>query len=221
VPELQQAAVRALARTQPGAQALVKLARDGKFPAEMKTAAASALALVQYPNLREQIAEHFPMPNALGGQPLPPISELVKAKGDVAKGKIIAERAESSCVTCHQIGSVGVAFGPALSEIGGKLPKEAIFEAIINPNSGVTMGFETWQFTLKDGGAAMGIVRSETKDEIVVALPGGAAQKLAKSNVGQREKLANSMMPSGLNQALTQQDLVDLVEYLASLKPAK
>jgi len=26
------------------------------------------------------------------------------------------------------------------------------------------------------------------------------------------------MMPSGLNQALSQQDLVDLVEYLASLK---
>ena len=83
------------------------------------------------------------------------------------------------------------------------------------------MGFETWQFTLKDGGTAMGLIRSETNDEIVLALPGGAAQKLAKSNIAKREKLANSMMPSGLNQSLSKDDLVNLVAYLASLKTVK
>jgi putative membrane-bound dehydrogenase-like protein len=216
--ELRQQAVRALARTQPGAEQLLKLAGEGKFPDDLKFTAAGALALVQYAKLKDAIAQHFPMPNALGGKPLPPIGELVKIKGDIAKGKAVYERVESSCVTCHRVGDKGVDFGPGLSEIGSKLPKEALYEAIINPNAGVSMGFETWQLSLKDGGAAMGIIRSETNDEVVLALPGGAATKIAKQDIAKREKLANSLMPSGLNQALAQADLIDLVEYLASLK---
>lgn len=216
--EIRQASVRALARTQPGAERLVKLAQSGKFPEDLKSTAAGALALVQYANLKDQIAQHFPMPNALGGQPLPPVSELVKIKGDAAKGKAVFERAESSCVTCHKIGDKGADFGPALAEIGGKLPKEALYDAIINPNAGVSMGFETWQFTLKDGGAAMGILRSETAEDAVLALPGGATMKLNKPDIVKRTKLTNSMMPSGLNQSLSKADLIDLVEYLASLK---
>jgi putative heme-binding domain-containing protein len=216
--DVRQQAVRALARTQAGAERLVQLAQSDKFPEDLRPIAASALALVQYANLKEKIAQHFPMPNALGGQPLPPVSELVKLKGDVAKGKVVFERAESSCVTCHKIGDKGVDFGPGLAEIGGKLPKETIYDSIINPNAGVSMGFETWQFALKDGGAALGILRSETGEEIVLALPGGVTMKVNKSNVAKREKLTNSMMPSGLNQSLSKDDLVNLVEYLASLK---
>ena len=112
----------------------------------------------------------------------------------------------------------GADFGPALSEIGTKLPKEALYDSIINPNAGLSMGFETTQLALKGGGIGMGIVRSETNDELVLALPGGVAQKFAKNTIAKRDKLATSMMPSGLNQALTQQDLVDLVEYLSTLK---
>jgi putative membrane-bound dehydrogenase-like protein len=216
--DLRRDSVRALARTQAGAEALVRMAQAGQYPEDMRLFAASALAQVQYANLKDGIAQHFPMPNALGGQPLPPIAELAKSKGDVAKGRAVFERAESACVTCHKVGDKGTDFGPALSEIGTKLPKEAIYESIINPNAGVSMGFETWQIAMKDGGAAMGVLRSETPEDVVLALPGGASTKVPKTNIAKREKLANSMMPSGLNQALSKEDLVDLVEYLASLK---
>jgi putative heme-binding domain-containing protein len=212
------AAVQALARSQTGAQTIIQLAKNNELPADLKSAATAALNLVQYPTLKADIAALFPAPAALGGQPLAPIAELVKIKGDLAHGKILAERAESSCITCHRIGGKGVDFAPALSEIGSKLPKEAIFDAIINPNASISMGFETTQLETKDGTVALGIVRSETNDELVLVLPGGATNSFAKKQIAKREKLATSMMPSGLNQALTQQDLVDLVEYLASLK---
>jgi putative membrane-bound dehydrogenase-like protein len=216
--ELRKAAVQGLARTQAGAEALVKLAKDGKFPEDLKLTAASALRSVQYVKLEQDIAAHFPMPGAQGGKPLPPVADLAKLKGDIAKGRAVFERAETTCVLCHKAGNAGVDVGPALSEIGTKLPKEAIYESILNPNAGVSMGFETQQFTLKDGGAAAGIVRSETAEEITIALPGGATQKLAKNNVAKREKLTTSLMPVGLNAMLSQEDLVNLVEYLASLK---
>jgi putative membrane-bound dehydrogenase-like protein len=217
-PEIRQQSVRALARTQAGAERLVKLAQSGKFSEDLKSTATSALAMVQYASLKDLIAQLFPMPNALGGQPLPPVVELARLKGDAGKGRAVFERAESSCVTCHKIGDKGIDFGPNLSEIGGKLPKEALYDAIINPNAGVSMGFETWEYNLKDGGAAMGILRSETSSEVVLALPAGATMKVNKGDIVRRSKLTNSMMPSGLNQALSKDDLVNLVEYLASLK---
>jgi putative membrane-bound dehydrogenase-like protein len=220
-PERRSAAIRALARTQSGAEALVGMAKEGSFPAELRGVGASALALVQYASLKEDIGRLFPQAGALGGKPLPPIAELVKAKGDAVHGREVFERAASSCVTCHKVGSKGVDFGPGLGAIGAKLPKEALYDAIINPNAGISMGFETSEVRLRSGGIAMGIVRSETQDEVVLVLPGGALQKVPRTDVQQIKKLPVSMMPSGLNQALTQQDLVDLVEYLATLRDSK
>ena len=210
-------AVKALARTQAGAAALVQTAKDNKLPADLRPVAVTALNLVQYPTLAADIATLFPAPAALGGKPLPPIAELAKLTGDTSHGKAVYGRLESSCTSCHRVNDIGVDFAPALSEVGSKLPKEAIFDAIINPNAGISMGFETTQLETKDGGAT-GIVRSETADELVLALPAGATVKIARNQITKREKLTTSMMPSGLNQALSQQDLVDLVEYLASLK---
>ena len=211
-------AIRALARTQSGAERLLVLAKEKRFPVEMQSVAGAALAQVQYAALREEIALHFPPPGALGGAALPPVADLVKLSGDIVRGKGVFERASSSCVACHRIGDRGVDFGPALGEIGGKLPKEAIFDAILNPNAGISMGFETAEVKLRGGGQALGIVRSDTSEELVLALPGGSLQKFGKSEVQRVSKLSTSLMPSGLNQALTKDELVDLVAYLSSLK---
>ena len=216
--EHRKAAITALSRTQLGAEALVKLAKDGKFPEDLKLSAASAFTAVQYAALSKDIAALFPMPSAQGGKPLPSIAELAKLTGDIAKGRAIYERTESTCITCHTASGKGVEVGPGLSEIGSKLPKEALFESILNPNSGLSMGFETQLFTLKDNAVASGIVRSETKDEVTLVLPGGATQNIAKKSITKREKLTTSLMPAGLNNILSQDDLVNLVEYLASLK---
>jgi putative heme-binding domain-containing protein len=80
------------------------------------------------------------------------------------------------------------------------------------------MGFETAEVKLRGGGQALGIVRSDTSEELVLALPGGSLQKFGKSEVQRVSKLSTSLMPSGLNQALTKDELVDLVAYLSSLK---
>jgi putative heme-binding domain-containing protein len=219
--EARSAIVRAFARTQSGAERLIKLAAENQFPAELRGVAGSALAQIQYASLRKEIALHFPAPNSLGGKVLPPVAELVKMAGDPVKGKEIFERPASSCIACHRVGQLGVDFGPGLSEIGGKLPKEAIFDAVLNPNAAISMGFETTEVKLRGGGSAVGIIRSHTENDVVLALPGGALQKFSKTEVQGFNKVPTSMMPSGLNQALSVEDLVNLVSYLASLKGSK
>lgn len=213
--------VRAFARTPLGAERLLRLAAEKRFPAELQSVAASALAQIQYASLRNEIAVHFPPLGALGGKPLPPVATLAALPGDPVRGKAVFEQPSSSCISCHRVGDKGVDFGPGLGEIGGKLGKEALFDAILNPNSSISMGYETMEAQLAGGATAVGVVRSDTEDHLVLALPGGALQKLAKADIRGLKKLSTSLMPSGLNQALTQEDLVNLVSYLASLKPAK
>jgi len=129
--------------------------------------------------------------------------------------RLMAERGMAG-VTINEITEAAdVGFGSFYNYFESK---EAIYDAIINPNASVTMGFETTQLATKDGGIGMGIVRSETEDELVLALPGGVTTSFRKTDIAKRDKLTTSMMPSGLNQALTQDDLVNLVEYLATLK---
>ena len=139
-------------------------------------------------------------------------------KGDAEKGKALFARAESSCTLCHRAGNVGVDFAPALSEIGSKLGKDAIYDSIINPNAGISMGFETTELRLKNGTPALGIVRSETADLLVLALPGGVTNTFRKDQIAERKKLPVSMMPTGLQALFSQEDFVNLVEYLFSLK---
>lgn len=212
------AAVKALSLSAPGATTLLELAEGGKFPEDMKTNAGTALSMVAYPGISERATKAFPVPQVSGGKSLPPIADLVKLKGDSAKGKAVFARAESTCTLCHRVGDVGADFGPGLTEIGSKLGKDVLYESILNPNAGVSMGFETWSITMKNGQAAMGIIRSETNDQLVLALPGGITNAFDKRQIDKREKMPTTMMPTGLQALFSQEDLVNLVEYLSTLK---
>lgn len=211
-------AIRGLAKSSAGIEALLQQAGNGQLSDEHRAVAATALAGVQLPKYKAAIAQYFPNPNAVAGPGLPPIAELVNLKGKAEHGRQLFSAQTSTCITCHRVGVVGVDFGPGLSEIGTKLGKAALYEAVLDPNAGISMGFETTVLTMKDGSSAIGIIRSETADEVVLALPGGIVVRNKKSDLAKREKLPTSMMPSGLSQTMPQQDLVDLIEYLASLK---
>lgn len=221
--EMRIAAVRALARSQSGAEALVSLANKNQFPEELRQTASEALALIQFSDrdnkFKAELSKHFALGAATAaGATLPSITDLVKKKGDIERGKVVFNRLESSCVTCHKIGTTGAEFGPNLSEIGTKLGRDALYDAILNPNNGISMGFETYIFSLSNGTPTVGILRSETEQEITLALPGGSTQRLRKIDVKKREKLPHSMMPNGLGQILGEQNLVDLVEYLSACR---
>ncbi|MEW6305504.1 MAG: c-type cytochrome [Verrucomicrobiota bacterium] len=215
---LRKQCVRALARTQEGAQELVQLARLDKLPADVRFAAATELHAARWPDVKAAAKELFPQPQGANAQALPPVPELLKMSGDAARGEKVFERPEVACSNCHQVNGKGKDFGPALSEIGTKLGKDALYEAILDPSAGISFGFEAHEIRLKSGDDLVGIIVSETADELVVKDATAIATRVKKSDIRQREQLKTSIMPAGLTAAMSTQELVDLVEYLASLK---
>ena len=167
------------------------------------------------PRISEEAARYLVMPATADAEALPPIAELVTRKGDAGKGREVYQRA---CFICHQIGSEWLAFGPALTEIGDKLPKDALYSSILEPSAAISFGFEGYEFSLKDGTSRVGIIASETDAEVTVLIPGGASFVLEKSQLSNRKKLAASLMPANLQAAMSTEELVNLVEFLASLK---
>jgi putative heme-binding domain-containing protein len=149
---------------------------------------------------------------------LPPISELIKMNGDAAKGATIYRRETVGCIKCHQVRGEGTDVGPNLSEIGTKLGKDALYEAILEPSAGISFGYEAWQVSLKNGDEVVGLISNETPEELALKGTTGIVTRYKKSDIASRTQQKLSLMPTNLQQTMTAQELVDLVEYLGSLK---
>lgn len=218
--EVRRAAVRALAQTPEGANRLLALAKQDKLPEQLKFLAASELNVSHWPEIKNEAAKVLPLPAGQNAQPLPPISALVSMKGDAARGAEVYRRETVACINCHQVRSEGREVGPALTEIGSKLTKEAMYEAILDPSAGISFGFEAWQAQLKSGDEAYGIKASDTPEEVALKDMNGIVTRYKKSEIAGLQQSKMSIMPAGLQQSMTTQELVDLVEYLSSLKKA-
>lgn len=212
------AAVQALARSQNGARGLLQLAESGKLPTDVRLLTTTELNSVRWKSIQAEAAKVLPLPAAKGDAAMPSAAELVRQSGDPQKGATIFRRPEINCIGCHQVMGEGTDFGPNLSEIGTKLGKDALYESILDPSSGISFGFEAWAITMKNGDEAYGLLASETEEDLVLKLQGGTLQRLKKVEIANREKQTQSIMPAGLQANLTAREFVDLVEYLASMK---
>jgi len=218
---LRRQAVRSLARTSEGAKDLLALARENKLSEQVQFTVATELNGARWPEIKAEAGRVLPLPPGRDSQPLPPVSELVQMKGDLGNGAKIFARQNPGCVSCHVVNGQGVELGPNLSEIGAKLGKDALYEAVLDPNAGISFGYEAFNFTLKNGDEAYGLVASETADEVTLKSIGGIVTRYRKGDIAARQQLKLSIMPAGLQTGLTTQEFVDLVEYLASLKKAQ
>jgi putative heme-binding domain-containing protein len=146
---------------------------------------------------------------------LPNVRQLVDQSGDVERGAVIFTRV---CASCHVVDGNGIDFGPSLSEIGDKLPKEALYESILRPSKGISFGYEGVMIETTDGAHLVGFIASETETDLTLRMPGGVDRVISVSNIAAREPLYTSLMPAGLHRSMSEQELIDLVEYLSSLK---
>lgn len=207
-------AVRAIGGSQDGEDLVLNFLKENKFTGELKAAAVQGVSGAWRKGVRTEAAKYLD-----GGtsnvQKHPPVNELAQMKGDVVKGQSVFKM---YCATCHQVNGEGADFGPKLSEIGSKLPKEGEYLALYYPSAGISFGYEGWEVKFKDGSSMTGIVSSKTETDLIMKFPGGSTQEYKMSNVKSMKQLDESMMPSGLQDAMSTEELTGLVEYLSSLK---
>jgi putative heme-binding domain-containing protein len=214
---IQAAAVGAVGRNAPGQQWLLALVAGGKLPDDLKFAAANVLLSSPDDAIRAAAGEHLTLPATAGGEPLPPIAEMVKRTGDSARGKELFAGV-GTCAKCHKVKGEGKEVGPDLSEIGSKLSQEALYLSILDPSAGVSFNYETWALRTFDGTVLTGILVSQTDDAVELKTAEAITHKLSRDDIEQMKKSSLSIMPADIPKLLKAQDLVDIVEYLTTLK---
>ena len=211
------AAVTAVGRFPAGQQALLQLVTAGKLAKELEFAAANVLLTSSDPAIKAEASKHLKLPATADAKPLPPLAELVKASGDAERGKQLFATT-GTCAKCHKVRGEGKEVGPDLSEIGSKLSKEAMFVSILDPNAGISFNYETHLLALDDGSHVSGIVISQTDEEVQLKTAEAIVRTLPRDQVLAMKKQTVSLMPADLQKQLTAQNLVDVVEYMSTLK---
>ena len=213
------AALAAIGRNGPGQQLLLERVKAGKVPKELQFAAANVLLSSADPKIKEEAGKHLTLPATADSKPLPPVAELVKRQGDAARGKQIFTGV-GTCAKCHKVAGEGKEVGPDLSEIGSKLSKDALYVSILDPSAGINFNYETHTLLLADGTVLNGIVVSQTDDEITLKDAEAIVRKIPRDEIEDMKKQPISLMPADLQKSLTAENLVDVVEYLTTLKKA-
>ena len=212
---LQKAALESLSKTWGGQHRIFAQVKDGTIPESLKNQASVLLLGAFNGDIRRQITASLSASAETSDATLAPIAELVQLNGDLGKGKQVFNQ---YCNNCHQVQGEGTNYGPNLTEIGSKLAKEAIYGSILHPSAGINFGYEGNTIHLKDGSSATGFISSQTEETITLRMLGGTTKEIRRDDMEKMEALDQSLMPEGLHLAMSQQDLVDLVSYLTSLK---
>ena len=215
--DLRREAVRSMSTVRPGALELVSLAKSKNVDPLLKDSLAAALHQAQWRDVKEQAVKLFPLPAGKNNVKLPSIAELLSKKGDAKRGKLIFEK-QGTCANCHIVNKAGKEVGPDLSEIGDKLSRQAMFEAVLFPSAAISHNYESYIVELKSGNFVTGLLVSKTPTEVVIKGADSILRKHPPKDIVEILKQPISLMPADLTKNLTAQDMVDVVEYLNTLK---
>ena len=122
-------------------------------------------------------------------------------------------KTKAACATCHQLRGDGVPVGPDLSNLVHR-DYYSVLKDIADPNAMINPDAVGYTVTMKDGSAVVGTRVGETDAELQIAQPGGAIAKLKKADISKTEPMTVSLMPAGLDKALSKEELRDLMTYL-------
>lgn len=138
--------------------------------------------------------------------------------GDARRGREVFQGQKSACAACHAVKGKGGRVGPDLATIGSIRTGRDLLESIVLPSSSFSRGYEPYLAALKDGRVVGGFLSRETVDAVYLMTAERSETRLARTAIEILKPGQVSVMPEGLDAALTKPELADLIAYLLSLK---
>lgn len=125
----------------------------------------------------------------------------------------------AACVACHKLDNVGNAFGPDLTKLDPKWTTIDIVKEMLDPSARINEKFQTFTFETFSGKTVTGLVLAETADAVRVVenpLANTPPIDLKRNEIESRTKLKTSIMPKGLLDKLSRDEILDLLAYVAA-----
>jgi putative heme-binding domain-containing protein len=148
------------------------------------------------PSDREQVIREFR-----------PATQLA---GDRVKGAAIFAK---TCLQCHAMQGRGNTVGPNIYSVASQ-PKETLLVNILDPSRQVTPDYVSYTLTTSDGETLSGLITAESASSVTLRRPNVADITVGRNRIKDLKADGKSLMPDGLEQGLTQQDVADLLEFI-------
>jgi putative heme-binding domain-containing protein len=157
------------------------------------------------------------------------VEELASSLDELNQGRSFSNGQKvfeaASCKACHPVRGHGANLGPDLNEMSqkirdGKMNRLALLTELVQPSKTIDEKYRTQIISTLQGKLVSGVVVHE--DDKVVRLlsnpldEGEKSKEVAKAEIDERVESKTSLMPLGLLNALTKEDILDLLAYLES-----
>ncbi len=142
------------------------------------------------------------------------LTELQGLHGEVRRGQAVFNSPKASCLACHQVGYLGGQVGPDLTSIGQARSERDLLESVVYPSASFVRSFEPVIVATREGEEHTGVLKSDSAAEIVLATGPNALVHIPRAEVKEMRPGMVSIMPQGLDEQLTRQELADLLAFL-------
>ena len=140
------------------------------------------------------------------------------ANGNASRGRVLFHDQRVSCGACHRIQGQGGQLGPNLTRIGSIRQPRDLIEAVLYPSATVVNGYEHYVLETDDGGIHGGLIQRETQDAIYLKNANLRNVRVSRSQIRGVTMSPVSVMPAGLDQLLSRQELLDLIAFLQTCR---
>lgn len=139
---------------------------------------------------------------------------LPKLTPDRVKGEAIFRR---ECQACHKVNNIGTDIGPNLATIRHRAPEEVLLH-ILDPNREVGPNFVAYAVETNDGRVLTGLIVEDTASSITLVRTTGTRETILRSQIEEIAATGQSLMPPGLEDRVTPQEMADLLAFVLSSK---
>jgi putative heme-binding domain-containing protein len=139
-------------------------------------------------------------------------------RGSAPRGRLVFTKAK--CVKCHRFQSEGEGVGPDLTSVRRRFQRKEIVESIVYPSQVISDQYRMVQVETKEGQVYVGmpIPGVSKSDKLVLLLSDTTKLEIAKSRIEEQTASKTSVMPAGLLDPLSLEEVADLLAFLETSK---
>lgn len=146
------------------------------------------------------------------------VSNLLTLHGDRRSGATIFADKSVQCSNCHRISGKGGQIGPALDDVGKRLTRDQILDSILYPSKKIDPKYAAWTALTNDGKVHSGLLETRTDRKLTLRTTKDEKISIAKIDLEELVQQTTSLMPDRLVNDLTDQQIADLLSFLAAQK---
>ncbi len=209
---VRQQVVGSAARSPAIAAALLEALDQGEV-ARIEVDASTRQALLKAHNaeLRQRAEALFDNPAVTDrAEVLRKFQSCLQLEGDRGRGATIFAR---TCLMCHAMQGRGNAVGPNIYSVASQ-PKETLLASILDPSRQVTPDYLSYAVTTADGETLTGLIVSESATTVTLRRQNVPDATLQRNRIKEINAEGKSLMPDGLEEGLTPQDIADLLTFV-------